>query len=106
MSTIIFDIDGTLVESTDFDTRLYIQAVYEMLGDVHIHDDWDRYRHVTDAGILDQIIEENDINGGEGLHHLVQERFLDLVTCYLEASPCSPIGGAVEMMDDLRSSGN
>ena len=43
MIATIFDIDGTLVESFGFDDACYISAIREVLGEVHIHDDWSKY---------------------------------------------------------------
>jgi hypothetical protein len=39
MIAIIFNIDGTLVESSDFDGEYYIAAIKSVLGDVRIYDD-------------------------------------------------------------------
>lgn len=52
MITVIFDIDGTLVDSAKFDSELYINAVRETIPDVFIHDDCEKYMNVTDSGIL------------------------------------------------------
>ena len=80
-------------------------TVQETLGRVHIHDDWDRYAHVTDSGILDQIIDENQIGDHGDILRLVKRRFFELVDRHLESSPCSPMAGAVEMLDEVRASG-
>lgn len=48
----IFDIDGTLVESTGFEDELYVAAVRDVLGDVCIREEWSTYTHVTDMCIL------------------------------------------------------
>ncbi len=48
----IFDIDGTLVESSGFEDELYVAAVRDVLGDVCIREEWSTYRHVTDTGVL------------------------------------------------------
>ncbi|MCY3773279.1 MAG: hypothetical protein OXG98_14835 [Gemmatimonadetes bacterium] len=61
----IFDIDGTLVESSGFEDELYVAAVRDVLGNVCIRERWSTYRHVTDTGILRQIMEENRIRGEE-----------------------------------------
>jgi beta-phosphoglucomutase-like phosphatase (HAD superfamily) len=37
---VIFDIDGTLVDSTEFEGRLYVAAVLEVLGRVLIRSNW------------------------------------------------------------------
>ena len=46
----MFDVDGTLVESYDFDGKCYVDAVYSVLGH-HLNSDWRKYNNVTDAGI-------------------------------------------------------
>jgi beta-phosphoglucomutase-like phosphatase (HAD superfamily) len=56
MHIILFDIDGTLVNSNGFDGRLYIEAVREILG-IEIDDDWSRYKHVTDGGVLEELLD-------------------------------------------------
>ena len=52
MIATIFDIDGTLVESFGFDDACYISAIREVLGEVHIHDDWNvrLYQHFENTG--------------------------------------------------------
>ena len=61
MIATIFDIDGTLVDSFGFDDACYISAIREVLGEVYIHNDWSKYKNVTDTGSLRQIMEENKI---------------------------------------------
>lgn len=56
MHLVLFDIDGTLVESCDFDTTCFQAAIKDVLG-VSIDPDWSRYRHVTDSGILSEVVE-------------------------------------------------
>ena len=52
MYLILFDIDGTLVDSNEFDSEFYVQAVRKVLR-IEVGDDWSAYQHVTDGGILD-----------------------------------------------------
>lgn len=61
MINVIFDVDGTLVDSYGLDTELYCRAVNEVLGQASIRKDWAEYTHVTDAGILAEILQDNDI---------------------------------------------
>ncbi len=56
-TAVIFDIDGTLVESSGFEDDVYISAIGDVLGDVCIRQEWSTYRHVTDTGVLRQIME-------------------------------------------------
>jgi len=50
---VMFDIDGTLVESYDVDSKLFVESVYEVTG-LSIDANWGRYRNVTDSGILQE----------------------------------------------------
>ncbi|MXY98960.1 MAG: HAD family hydrolase [Gemmatimonadetes bacterium] len=100
---VIFDIDGTLVESSGFEDDLYIAAVRDVLGDVCIRKAWNTYRHVTDSGILRQIMEENRIRG-EGRIREVRSWFGDLVSQYFrDGGVCDPTIGAIDLIDELRA---
>ena len=100
---VIFDIDGTLVESSGFEDDLYVAAVRDVLGDVCIRKRWDTYRHVTDSGILRQIMEENRTRGEDRIRE-VRARFGDLVSQYLRnGGECDPTIGAIELINELRT---
>ena len=51
----MFDIDGTLVNSNDFDEECYLKAAETVLS-VKISSDWENYEHATDSGILNEVI--------------------------------------------------
>ncbi len=71
MDAIVFDIDGTLVDSDEVDGRLFVTAVQRVLGVAGIRSDWTSYKHVTDQGILREIMAnhgvplENDVRADE-----------------------------------------
>ena len=99
----IFDIDGTLVESSRFEDDVYISAIRDVLGDVSIREDWRTYRHVSDTGVLRQIMEENQIQGEERIHE-VRTRFGELASRYVDSGgECRPIAGAVCLLQKLRN---
>ncbi|MDA8019113.1 MAG: haloacid dehalogenase-like hydrolase [Thermoanaerobaculia bacterium] len=106
MDTIIFDLDGTLVQSVQMDSELYVQAVREVLGAVRVHDTWESYEHVTDSGILREILAEAAPRNHESLALQVRNRFAELVTGAVRARPPLPVEGAVAMLDDYRSRRN
>ena len=84
MHLILFDIDGTLVDSQEFDAELYVWAVREVLG-MEIGDDWSAYRNVTDGGILDEIIDGAGLRSDRTrIHREVKDTFAGLVSEYLE----------------------
>lgn len=75
MNLVMFDIDGTLVESYDFDASCFVQAVQNVL-DICIDTDWSKYVHVTDSGILDEIISTHCIGGQrEQIHWMPYRTF-------------------------------
>ena len=103
MIAVIFDIDGTLVESFQFDGIIYASAVKDVLGEVIIKDNWNQYKNVTDTGILRQLMDENKICE-EGQIEKVRKKFGELVRRHLENSgECRPKKGAIGLIDKLLS---
>ncbi len=101
MIAAIFDIDGTLTESFGFDGDCYIRAVKEVLGEVHIHDDWGKYEKVTDLGILLQIMKENGIDDSSCIEK-IKTRFSEMIQSYLEnGGKCHSVTGAIEFLQSL-----
>lgn len=99
---VIFDIDGTLVDSVTFDARAYVAAVREVQGNVSLRADWS-YGHVTDAGILRQICEENGLDVAL-VEQPVKARFGELIAEHLRREGmCPPIPGAPRLLAELRS---
>lgn len=104
MHVVMFDIDGTLVDSAGFDGELYAAAVREVTG-VHLDQRWGRYEHVSDSGILEQVLREPRFsNDRAALAARVQQHFVGLVRDYLEAQPMSvrEIAGAKRLIERLR----
>ena len=103
MIAVIFDIDGTLVESFHFDGIIYASAVKDVLGEVIIKDNWKHYKNVTDTGILRQIMDENKICE-EGQIGKVRKKFGEMVRRHLEyGGECRPKKGAIGLIDKLLS---
>ena len=106
MIATIFDIDGTLVENFGFDDACYISAIREVLGEVHIHNDWSKYKNVTDTGSLRQIMEENKIQE-VGQVEEVRTKFGELIRQYLQnGGKCLPKGGAIHLINKLLAAEN
>jgi phosphoglycolate phosphatase-like HAD superfamily hydrolase len=102
----MFDIDGTLVESNDFDSKCYQAAIQDVL-DASIDTNWDKYHHVTDSGILSQIIDELHLQSDRDLIITsVKERFLHRVSTYLTKHEVSPIRGAPGFLAQLTDRGD
>ena len=103
MHLVMFDIDGTLVDSAGFDSELYVEAVSSVLN-VEIDSDWNVYEHVSDSGILAEVLRRGwpDSEHAE-LAARVQERFVALVADYLRRAPGAvrEIAGAKRLVDRL-----
>jgi phosphoglycolate phosphatase-like HAD superfamily hydrolase len=104
MHLIMFDLDGTLVDSTTIDSACYLQALVDVFGfDLDkIDRDWGNYPHITDAGILQTLCQkelERDPTQVEVSYY--QNRFLDLLTIAINEQPLQPIVGAREILNRL-----
>ena len=98
----MFDIDGTLINSSSFEDDLYIQAVSSVIHQT-FDVNWENYTHVSDAGILDQIIKVNDIlYSRESIHLKVKTYFINLIKKHLENEPVKQIPGASEFINYLK----
>ncbi|MBL8029488.1 MAG: HAD hydrolase-like protein [Fibrobacteres bacterium] len=106
MKIVMFDIDGTLIESTDFDTTLYIQSVRDVLGDVFIKEGWEQYKNVTDTGILLEIASDNGIKYDDIWLKKVQAKFYDYIASHIKTNGCKPIKGAVQLIESLSKDAN
>lgn len=85
MHFVSFDLDGTLADSEAFDGELYVEAVRSVLG-VDIEADWSGYRHRSDSGILDEIIDRTRPDADRSsLHSAVRRHFTDQVQDYVVA---------------------
>jgi phosphoglycolate phosphatase-like HAD superfamily hydrolase len=94
MHLIMFDLDGTLVDSTAIDSGCYLQAlvdVFEFDLD-RIDRDWANYPHITDAGILQTLCQSElgrDPHSTEVRYY--QQRFLELLKIAITDRPLQQI---------------
>lgn len=103
MKAFIFDIDGTLVESMAVDTELYFSAIRAVLGPVRIRGDLHSYKHVTDNGILLQLVEDNGVPFDDAAAAAIQARFVDSLEAHIRSSgPFPKIDGAIQFFDKSR----
>ncbi len=107
MKAIIFDIDGTLIESMAVDTELYFSSIREILGPVVFRDPLSDYDHVTDSGILAQVLDENGHAFDDGVAAAIQSVFVDKINRHIKSEGQFPaIDGAVEFVAKARASGD
>lgn len=99
----MFDVDGTLVDSVDFDGELYAQAIREVLH-LEVDRTWRSYRDVTDSGVLEELLEQSRFDGSRDvLRAQVKRRFIELVRGYVAADPLAlrEISGATALLRTL-----
>lgn len=101
MHLVMFDIDGTLVESYDFDSECFQAAIKDVIG-VSVNPDWSLYQHVTDSGILSEIIEKFGLqNDRERIFSSVKKQFVDRIREHITSHNVSPIHGAFDFLSRL-----
>jgi phosphoglycolate phosphatase-like HAD superfamily hydrolase len=103
MHLVMFDVDGTLVDSTGFDAALYAQSIGDHLG-VEVDRSWGAYRHVTDGGILDELLGSHAAPERHAeLRSRVREAFVARVRRHVQESGRSicEIAGAKRLFDVL-----
>ena len=107
MQAVIFDVDGTLLDSTSQDEALYKLAVEDVLGPVRFRPGLHDYDHVTDSGILLQTLADNDITPNDVLIHEVKAAFFQRLREHIAAQGAfREIPGAMALLDRLRDSAN
>ena len=103
MHVVCFDIDGTLVDSVDFDADLYAETIQDVLG-VAIDTDWSLYKNVTDSGILQEILETHLSPGQrECVGQEIQSTFVERTKHYVAENPrlIREVPGALALVEAL-----
>lgn len=101
----MFDIDGTLLESYELDSRCHIRAIKNVLG-ITIDSDWGKYQHVTDSGILSEVIRLNGISNKQEIYNAVKSAFVKLLAQEIEKSAVKQVSGASSFLSQLNSMSN
>ncbi len=86
MKLVIFDIDGTLTQTNEVDSRCFEEALRSVLGVEEFDTCWENYQFVTDSGVAQEISQryrECPLSGAEmtALH--------EKVVTLLEGNPVS-----------------
>ncbi len=100
--TIIFDLDGTLIQSTDFDDAYFKEAITEITGIKQFRKDWNDYTNVTDSGLLKEIFSDAEVE----FDHVIESEIKDIFfrkmkTLFASGYQIEPILGAREMLEKL-----
>lgn len=105
MHAVIFDIDGTLIQSASTDDALYKSALEAVLGPVRIRPRLHDYDYVSDSGILSQILEDNSLREEPELIETIKARFLDSLKSHVsDFGPFEEVPGAKRFIERLNVS--
>ncbi len=102
MRHVMFDIDGTLTQSYEFDTECFISSVKDITG-LNINPNWSDYLHVTDTGILNEFIGSNEIPDKRKIHCKIKDTFIQKIKERISIEPVSEIPGASRFIRHLVS---
>lgn len=107
MHAIIFDIDGTLLESAAADDALYRDAVSNVLGPVRFRETLEHYDYVTDSGILTQVLADNALPGDPDPSGPIRSRFVEMLRRHIQDNgPFPEIPGAKSVVQALLEAEN
>ncbi len=105
MDAIIFDIDGTLLQSDASDDTWYLAAIREVLGNVNLRPSWGMYTQFTATGILAEILADNAIVHTRETVAAVRNYFVTSVSRHVaERGPFAEVPGARTFVESLHSS--
>ena len=103
MHLIMFDIDGTLVDSSPLHGRLLKDAIEAELG-CGIDNNWAGYRHMTDSGIVAEILERHDLHDSTVvIAERIRSRFVEAFHAHLHSAAGSvlEVPGARDLVQAL-----
>ncbi len=107
MHAVVFDIDGTLLQSAAVDDVLYKSAVLSILGPIQLRSSFSEYDYVSDSGILSQILNENGIADDFDITESVKSCFVKSLSSHIaQNGPFEEIPGARRILERLVSSAN
>ena len=103
---VMFDVDGTLVNSLGAEATYYPQACESALAIEEVSSDWGDYEHPSDSGIVQQVVAlhfHRDATSEDGRR--VEAKFLSLLKEAYPRQPdlCRPVPGAHAAFQHARS---
>ncbi len=105
MHAVIFDIDGTLLESAAVDDELYRTVLRRVLGPIEFRESLTEYEFVSDSGILSQVLVDNKLQHlPDSTSEIISNFVGDLQTHISKNGAFCEIPGARNLVASLRHS--
>lgn len=101
---VVFDIDGTLLDSTEIDENCFVRALKDEYNVAHIDERWETYKSVTDGCVFEEIFEKTFSRKPTAPEtRRMVRRFLMYIKESLaeQNSVINPIPGAGEILERL-----
>jgi phosphoglycolate phosphatase-like HAD superfamily hydrolase len=105
MQLVVFDIDDTLTKSMAVDNDCFVRSLEQVFGFRNVSTDWSTYRHVTDAGIVNELFERHFERGPTAREiETFHAHFLTELRAAIELNPVEPVKGAKLILHTLCAS--
>jgi len=105
MHLVMFDIDGTLTETTKVDEECFVRAFLDVSGFDDIDTDWSHYRHTTDSGIFHDVYSSRTgrLPTDQDVSRF-RQHFVRLLSDVSSRSPFASVAGATQLLLGLSCS--
>ena len=102
MRAMIFDIDGTLLQSMAVDSEIFDRSIAAILGPVRFRDAYSDYENVTDRGIVEELMTDNGRSPDSDVVGSIRNKFVAELSNHIEISgPFAEIPGASKFLNRL-----
>src|SRR5438046_9121256 len=107
MHLVMFDIDGTLTETTKVDEECFVRSFKDVFGFADLDTDWSHYPHTTDSGIFHDVFTSRigrSSTAQEGSRF--RQHFIQLLAAASSQSRFAPVAGADRLLSRLAQGGS
>lgn len=95
MRAVIFDLDGTLLQSMAVDSCIFDRSIETILGPVRFRDAYSNYKNVTDRGIVEELLLDNGKSPDPDVVDSIRKEFVSELADHIETSgPFAEVAGA------------
>ncbi len=99
MHLVMFDIDGTLTETMNFDEECFVRSFKDMFGFADIDTAWSHYSRTTDSGIFHDVFTSRTGRSPTAPEvSRFRQHFIQLLAAALSQSPVAPVPGAESLL--------
>lgn len=102
MRAIIFDLDGTFLQSMAVDSEIFDRSIEAILGPVRFRSAYSDYENVTDRGIVEELMTDNGRSPDPYVVDSVRRKFVSELSNHIAGSgPFEEVHGASKFLGRL-----